>query len=230
MNAASLLDVIRTGPARTGAELCAALRVPRNTLYVEINRLKAAGVIEKAHILGAFRFVLVDAAARYERLLANVLARTDEVGDCAIWRDSVAKDTGYPSMRHQGRCMRVQNALWRAAGKDHPPEKRLVMKCGDKRCVLPGHMVLVDRAVACQMAAAAGSYRSLTKGAKISATQRAKYGLFTDEQALALRLSEKSNAALAAEHGCCRATIGQLRRGETYKPYGSPFAGLGARA
>lgn len=226
-----LRRAISAGPPRTTAELKAHFGCSLHQVKDTLTRLKKRGLIKQINMAGRMHWVSADFQLPYADLLALVMARTVEEGDCALWTGSCDAQVGYPQMRYEGQAIRVQNLLWRAAGKEHPPETRLVMKCENKRCILPGHTVAVDRPVPYQMAAADGKFSTLVLRAKRAKSMQDRQGVFSQEDVALIRGSDKTTPELMDELGASRETINAVKRGATYRTYNSsPFSGLGARA
>lgn len=108
--------------------------------------------------------------------------------------------------------------------------KYLAPTCGNKECINPAHqqtLTNVQKNKRGGMAAA----NSATRGPRVAQTRRAK-GLakINMDIANAIRQSESPAEEEAARYGIDPARVTQIRRGEGWKDYASPFAGLGARA
>ena len=86
--------------------------------------------------------------------------------------------------------------------------------CGTPLCVHPGHLSVMTRKAAMQLASAAGKIRGAATTARnrLSGLRRRK---LTDDQIREiLARSEESQSRLALEFGVSRATIGSILRGK----------------
>lgn len=153
--------------------------------------------------------------------------RSDEVGDCWIWKRAAGK-AGYPVMsRRSGGDGLVRRAAARLAGLEPAPRQPVVSCCGDKLCVNPAHMRLSTVKLVAKKAAKDGAYSRLPRRVKIAATKRAASKL-TMADARAIRASTMRLADLAKKHDVSLGTIKSIRIGRTWKDHASPWAGLGA--
>lgn len=164
--------------------------------------------------------------------LDDIKARCDEVGDCWIWKDSM-QGGDVPAMRLPGsidpkrKLVAVRRWIAELQGRQ---TKGLFAtnSCKQKRCVCPDHIQLVPRRVL-QIHAGKTITKNqspATKIARVRARVEAgniKIGL---ENAIAIRASDKPAEQWAKELGCSVSAIFRTKRGEVWKEYGSPFAGL----
>ncbi|HVR51902.1 MAG TPA: hypothetical protein VMS38_19355 [Pseudorhodoferax sp.] len=220
-----LLPLIKSGPPMHSREIAEKLGVGHRRIKSALSNLHGRGLIKRHKVGSVFCYVPAEFELNTSQLVASVLRRTDEVGDCRIWNMALDPQ-GNPLMRFEGNNRRVQNVLWKAAGNDLPADRRIIMKCGCKDCILLEHMKVVHRRVPFQLAAKAGKWRGLARAEKLSAKARERFGKFTPEDIAAIRSSHDSQAELALRYGVVKSTIGQIQRFETYKEYRSVFSGL----
>lgn len=133
-----------------------------------------------------------------------------------------------------------------ADGKPYKPTKRkhthMVMvqryvvpnpsaKCSEKGCCNPEHMMAVTQRQKDRYSLAKANENKMKK-CIANAVARRKYAKLTEELVAEIRLLPMSgpdrvpDTALAEKHGVCRKTIGQARRGVTWKQYGSAFGAM----
>ena len=156
----------------------------------------------------------------------SIMARTTEYGDCQEWTGHFGNKC--PLVRHNGSMVSIRRVLLGLAGLPIKVGEFAAPACGNFRCVCQDHIVRHTRAQHVR-AMAKLSNQSPTRGLKISIARRAHHSKLSIEIARTIRQSEDSNAELATEHGCTRSMVASIRRGQSWKEHGSPFAGLGAR-
>lgn len=156
----------------------------------------------------------------------NLLDRSDEIGDCWIWKGAVG-DTGYPIMKIRGcGCQLVRRLAAKMAGHKLKPRQPVVTTCDEKLCVNPAHCKPSTTAAVAQRAADRGAFSQRARGSKIAAARRNGGSKITMEDAIAIRNSDESGPVLAARYGIHRSQVNNIKRGEAWKDYHSPFAGL----
>lgn len=100
-------------------------------------------------------------------------------------------------------------------------------KCVSEWCIEPQHQRVLSIK---ESAALGGKSGAKHRDAKVAATRRARgRNKLTDEQVQEIRASQESGYALAKRLNVDEKTISNARKGQTYRDYSSPFAGLGAR-
>ena len=156
----------------------------------------------------------------------DLLDRSDEVGECWLWKQATS-DGGYPIMKVRGcGCRLVRRLAAELAGHDLKPRQPVVTTCDEKTCVRPEHCQPSNNQAVAQKAAAAGAFSQPQRGAKVAAGRRAKSAKLTMEQAQEIRLSTESGPVLAERYGVNRSLINGIKRGERWKDFSSPWAGL----
>lgn len=166
-----------------------------------------------------------------QQVLQQILARCTECGDCLLW-PGMKDSAGKPLMRLPGSRAPhpVRRVILRAEGRW--VEGRLAGNtCGRIDCVAPAHAVALTRGQLVRQAVRRTGYHlDPVRNAKIAAAKRAEVGRLNDP---ALRQAviecELSHRAAAARFGISATTVGEIKRGEIYRQYGTPWQGLGAR-
>ena len=164
--------------------------------------------------------------------LDDIKARCDEVGDCWLWRDSMQGGM-VPAMRLPGwfdpsrKLVSVRRWIAEQQGK---PVKGFFAtnSCRDKRCVCPDHIQLLTRK---NLQKRAGqtitkNQNPAAKVARVLAREQAGNIKIGMENAIAIRTGEKSAEQWAKELDCSVSAVFRAKRGEVWKDYSSPFAGL----
>jgi hypothetical protein len=144
----------------------------------------------------------------------EVRARSEEVGNCLIWRQSV-NSGGAPSASVRGKTMTVRRLVYvELLGKEIRSGKRLTVRCHNPLCV-SDHCIVQQsvslilrearqRALACD---------PMTIRREQRASSQAK---LTPEIAAQIRASAESSIELAKHYGVHPETIRGIRRGRTY--------------
>lgn len=220
-----LLPLIKKGPPMHSREIAEKLGAGHRRVKAALSNLHGRGLVKRHKVGAVFCYVPADFELNTEQLVESILRRTDEVGDCRIWNMGLDPQ-GNPLVRFEGNNRRVQNVIWKTAGNELPADRRIIMKCGCKACILLEHMKLVHRRVPFQMAAKEGKWSGLARAEKLAIKARERFGRFTPEDIALIRSSQESQAALALRFGVVKSTIGQIQRHESYKEYRSFVSGL----
>ena len=153
--------------------------------------------------------------------------RSDEVGECWLWKQAVSKG-GYPIMKVQGcGCQLVRRVAAKLAGHELAPRQPVATSCDEKLCVNPAHCKPSTIRAIAKKAGKAGAWSTPKRSAKIAAAKRAK-GKLTAEQAAEIRASTESGPILAARFGIHKSMVNNIKCGDSWRDYTSPFAGLAA--
>lgn len=155
--------------------------------------------------------------------LADLALRTEqaEAGGCMVWAGH-ADRIGSPQWRVDGKCWPVRRLLWTLTRGPVPAKQQVGVSCGVPGCVHPDHLVCRTRARVQK-----GKPRPAATKLRIAATKRAANtaGL-TPAIAAAIRSGNETIAAAAARYGICKSHAWRIRRGEAWRDFSSPFAGL----
>lgn len=146
--------------------------------------------------------------------LATIYACCDEEGECMLWRNG-RNGAGHPICRWQGRSTLVRRRVWELTRGSLPDGRTrpLRMRCGNRLCVNPGHIECVTRSRLIREGArrAPTSYMAFVT-ARIG--QGVKLGF---EQAKVIRADSRPAHLVAADYGCSRSLIAQVRRGDVWR-------------
>lgn len=163
-----------------------------------------------------------------KEMLDWIKSKCEVDGKCWLWAGAL-NHCGHPIMRLPGDrksgCKMVRRVSLEASGKTVAPRHPVVTTCGNDECCNPAHLKQVTIQKMCQAAAANGAWQTPARAAKIAAAKRKDCKL-TMEQAQEIRLSTESGPILAERYGVNRSLINGIKRGERWKDFSSPWAGL----
>lgn len=157
----------------------------------------------------------------------TLMARTTEVGDCMEWQGYSTNNV--PQVFHDGKIYAVRRLILLLSGKVLKPGDHASCRCGNRLCVKPEHIVHRNRT---QHASAMGKSpvrKELQRSAKLADFAREHRAKLTMEIAREIRCSSESGQVLADRFGVHRSLVSRIRRGQMWRDFSSPFAGLGAR-
>lgn len=160
-------------------------------------------------------------------LTDRIHARCIEDGDCLVWQGYSVRGK-YPQIRVGDKSLSVRRVLWEEKHGCVPDGKEVAVTCETRNCV--AHIKPMTHKDVGKRTAATGVYASPVRCAKIAATRRAQVSDLTPEQVADVRYGGGSLAEAAQRNGISKGAAGFIRRGERWKEYSTPFAGLGARA
>jgi hypothetical protein len=144
-------------------------------------------------------------------------------GGCMVWQGSSSKGK-HPQMRIKGRTVSVRKALWEEQHGKLPAGHEVAATCETRNCVT--HYAKMTRKQIGARTAATGVYANPVRCAKIAATKQKASGVITREIVQDIRYGPGSLQEAADRHGISKSQAGFIRRGERWKEYSSPFAGL----
>ena len=143
---------------------------------------------------------------------------------------AIREETSAVMMTNQQLTMIANTSFVPAAFRGKVPEgKCLVPTCDNPYCINPAHQRAVTESEKSKRAAERGSVSSPVRAKKIAETKRTQ-GKLTVEQAREIRHSDETGPVLSARYGINRSVVNAIKRGDAWKEYSSPFAGLGGRA
>lgn len=162
-----------------------------------------------------------------DRILRHVKdADRLEPGDCWLWAGS--RSNGVPTMCYLGNVIAVRRAILQDQGVVLG-KYVATYSCMSPLCVCPEHTVRTTRLNVQERATKARSYQQgLVRRTKLAAAARARLGKLTPAQVAEIRADPRSQRKLAAVYGVTQTTIGNIKRGATWRDYSNPFAALGA--
>jgi hypothetical protein len=132
----------------------------------------------------------------------------------------------HPQIKHAGKMQLVRRVGYELARGHIKPTLRIVPFCGNPYCVNPAHQRGVTESQKGRMAAKRGAFSNPDRGRKIAEARRLTRAKLTPEQAQAIRESEESGPVLAERYGINKSRVNAIKRGDAWKDYRSPFAGL----
>lgn len=163
---------------------------------------------------------------RYFRMetLDDIKAQCVMDGDCWVWQRHHNKD-GPRTWYREGdkwHSMAVRRlAYWWQSGSR--PRRTIVIRgtCGDASCVNPAHSEAITQAR--HLSEAAQRSHTPEVHRKMAESARKTRARLTWESVQDIRLSDKTNAALAEKYDVSAQTIGRVRRHETWRDYSNPW-------
>lgn len=158
--------------------------------------------------------------------MESLIARTDEEGDCLIWKGYIGN--GVPQVSHHGKVIAVRRLMLELQGRVLRIGDHAASKCRNPSCVNPEHISHRNKF---QHSAAMHSAprNEEVRAAKLAAFRR-KTAKLDMEKAREIRCSDESGPVLAARYGVDKALVSRIRRNEAWREFSNPFAGLGARS
>lgn len=156
-------------------------------------------------------------------LLDRVMSRVVEEEGCWVWRGATQHVGATPVIRTKDGTVSVRRALLTEAGRSLRRSQVATYQCGNFRCVLPAHTVVLSRsALSIRTNRMPGRHSSPALIAKLTqaARRRAKLG---PEQVAAIRAAEGTQKEIAARYGISQSHVSSIRRGVVWQtPH--PFA------
>ena len=157
-----------------------------------------------------------------EKLIARVLSKSTQCGDCLLWKGAISAATNAPAVWFDGKVLNARRALWEAMGKKHRDGFTIKAKCKEACCVAPEHLVQVKPVKA--------GAKGIAHRAKIAASARARTSKLDQAKADDIRFSGEPPSVMARKYGITIQSAVEIQKGRRWAPIASPFAGLGARA
>jgi hypothetical protein len=147
-----------------------------------------------------------------------IRARSDEIGDCWIWKGATTH--GSPAISINGRAMPTRRWLAETIQGKNTKGYYASVSCGELLCVNPEHVLLAKRGTINRMAAERTGYgKSLARSAKLAEARRRKYAKLSSELVAEIRASSLPVAELARLHGVAKSTIANAISGKTWRDY-----------
>lgn len=154
--------------------------------------------------------------------LVDLLARTEEEGDCLVWTGHAAEGR-FPQWRINGKLWLVRRLLWELTRGPIRAKHQIGVRCGVELCVHPE--CLVSRSKAAVMK---GKPKTLKTRMNIAIGRR-KGSRFDQETIRAIRAAEGQAKEVDALFGLPPGYASRIKRGTVWADHSSPFAGLGVR-
>jgi hypothetical protein len=146
----------------------------------------------------------------------------EEVGECLLWTGSTQWKCETPVLRWGNSCLNVRRLLALADGRD-VTGLMCTTRCGNVRCVLPSHVLIVTRRELQRRVARATCYEARLPALSVAARRRAKLTL---EQAREIRAAEGRQRDIAKTYGVSQHTVSMIKRGLMWRDWSSPWAQL----
>ncbi len=167
---------------------------------------------------------------RQSLTLPLIRARCVECGTC--WEFITGAKTEHhrrhAHAKHEGKQVIVRRLAYELANGPIKQGLRIVTTCGNPYCVNPAHQSALTESQKGKRAAENGAFASPARRHAVAQAAR-KRGKLTPEQAQEIRYSTESGPVLAEKYGINKSRINSIKRGEGWRDYSNPFAGLGAR-
>lgn len=149
------------------------------------------------------------------------LARVIERDGCLIWAGHISGGGKVPQVRIDYRLHSVNRVIWELThNRKVPSGLRVGASCGFDGCVHPDHL-------------AARKVGVLTRGIPMTSERKMRIAMArrasssrTQADANAIRLDPRPAIQLVQEYGIHHSQICRIRRGEAWRDYSNPFAGL----
>lgn len=151
------------------------------------------------------------ARSRNPALFEKLMARTHRAEPIACWPyECVSAGNPYGKVKHAGRVLRPNRAMYALAFGAIPPGLSIMHTCDRPACVNPAHLRaathaenMADRALKRR----GGDLRGMNNGRAV----------LTDPQVRAIRASAEPTAALVRRFGVSKVTICGIRRGTKWR-------------
>lgn len=158
-------------------------------------------------------------------LVAHILTRCTEVGDCWEWQGAFQSCGSTPTMTYRQKTNGVRRFIMADKGID-TAGKLATYACGNALCVNPDHTELVTRRKLSKRISKTTSYTSMPlRQSKIAHAMRLRSKI-SAEIVKAIRAAEGSQRAIAKSYDVSQATVSAIRIGRTWRDYSSPWAAL----
>lgn len=162
-----------------------------------------------------------------EEVMARVLPRCVEEGDCLIWQGAM-QDGTTPAIKLPGETntLPIRRLLLQARGFDMTG-LLADTKCNTPGCVDPNHLTPKTRKQLHLDRLKTNPYHANpVRRAKLSQARAQATGM-TPELIEAVRAAEGTQREIAKQFGLCQSSVGAIRRHDTYRVYtNNPWAAL----
>ena len=144
--------------------------------------------------------------------------RIVDVHDCMEWVGFYCTGGHMPAVRRNRQSTSVRRIIAEALGVN-VKGRRILMSCGNFRCVCPEHYKVMSSRDALRVVARMGGEANKTKTAPNPGNVKRRK--LTDDQVNYIRTSDESSFVLAPKFGVSRTVITAIRRGELYRDVGA---------
>ena len=217
-----VLAKIQQGPIRYADLAGSHSYAIRKRLRPLIDRLVAEGLIRETYIDRFPYYVAADWELTDEQRLEIMKGRCKPVHGCMVWTGYVDPKRG-PIVRFGDESPTpARRAAWqiKRGPLGYQQTVRMQADC-EPDCIEYTHMKLGRREDP-----AKGKHISVLHRQRIAQAHQVTRGKLDWEKVRVIRASTKSDAVMAEQFGVSKATIGQVRRGETWKEFGGLFTSL----
>lgn len=167
------------------------------------------------------KFVRVPAPTNAEGMRTYLERKTvhDEISGCMVWQGHASMGK-HPMMRFEDKAVPARRVVWQFLRGPLTKKQIGVRESCHCLCMDPEHLVARTKAQAGK-----GHAVKLSTRVKISTAQRRKSKLDT-AAVQAIRMSAEPCTVVAAEHQVSVSIVSRIRRGDAWREYTGPWAGL----
>lgn len=217
-----VLEKIQRGPIRYATLAGSHAYAVRKRLRPIIDRLESAGEIRLVQLEGFPFYVAADWVLTDEHRLQLIQNRCKPVDGCMVWTGYIDPRRG-PMVRFLDESpMPARRAIWQI--KRGPLEFQQTVRADDcchEGCVEYRHMKLGRREDPEK-----GRNITLLQRHRIATSHQDRRGKLNWDKVHTIRAGGEDDQVLAERFGVSKATIGQVRRGETWRELGGMFTSL----
>lgn len=161
-----------------------------------------------------------------DEFISRLRLLSEEVGDCWEWRGATQSKSTTPMLHWNGTVISTRRVIAMQRGDD-VKGKVATYRCGNPACVNPEHVIVTTRQRVQKRSVKELRYNlDPTRNKKLADLMRAKRAKITMEIAQQIREAEGSQKVIGERFGVSQSTVSAIQRGETWKTYSSPWAGL----
>ena len=163
-------------------------------------------------------------------LLQLVRTKAEEVGNCWDWSGALQQHKFSPMFRYKGQVQPVRRILAMSMQMDMQIDEKpafATVKCGNRLCVNPTHVVTLSRKELQQRTAEATPLNLNQARCRKLAQSARRNGKLTEAQVAEIRAIEGMRQRdIAALYGITQSTVSAIRRGAKWKDYSNPYLQL----
>lgn len=160
-----------------------------------------------------------------DEIIAKYRPRCIECGDCLLWQGALHHKRN-PIVKISGKVQPIRVMMLRARGLKMGGKLKSGTTCESSRCIEPSHVVRVMAETVCKQAVARTGYHLNPARNKKIALSRKHRNKVDEQMRVAILEAQGPQRAIAAKFGVSQHTVSEIKRGERFKDYSSPFAGL----
>ena len=219
---ARVLEKIKQGPIKYAELAGSTSDAARKKLRPIIDRLTESGDIRKIYIDSFPYYVAADWDLTDDDRLQWIKNRCKPVDGCMVWTGYVDPRRG-PVVRFGDESpIPARRVVWQIKRGPLGFQQTVRVRPGcDDACVEYAHMVLGRREDS-----AKGRNITVLQRSRIASAQQVRSGKLDWDKVREIRASSDSDQEAATRHGVSKATIGQIRRGDTWREFGGMFTSL----